>query len=382
MPLIWRYLLTHYFKVLSLCVVAFIAILLTTRLEDIAHFAALGPSAWLILRFTIYQIPYILPIALPISCLISAMLLIQRLSVTHELTAFRSCGLSLRSIFAPILLASTLLSMATFYVVSEMATSSHLATGLLKKELRSVNPLLLLHNKHLMKLKGFYFQTMGTSKMGDWANDVIIAIPDTNRGRMHVMVAKHLQSTDEAFIGDNVTLISNLESKVPGQFDHLMLENAGHSSTMNLDFAQVFQKTIWNLNEDHLRLPQLLLKLNDDLTAKADAIQNSLPASEQKQMQRCINRCYSELARRVSLALAAFTFTLMGAAFGVNISRRQTNFGVITVIVLSALYLAAFFAAKALDHHLIASMALYFTPHLLMVTLSLWTLSRSIKGIE
>jgi lipopolysaccharide export system permease protein len=86
-PIIWRYLLAHYLKVLLFCTVAFIALLLTLRLEEIAHFATLGPQGIYILYFTFYQIPYILPIALPISALISSMILVGYLCKNNEMTA-------------------------------------------------------------------------------------------------------------------------------------------------------------------------------------------------------------------------------------------------------------------------------------------------------
>jgi lipopolysaccharide export system permease protein len=174
-PVVWRYLLSNYFKVLILCVFAFIAMLLTTRLDEIAHFAALGPEGLLILTFALNQIPYVLPIALPIACLISTILLIQRLSRTHELTALRAAGLGINEILAPILIAATFLAATNFFIVSELATHSHLTTSLLKNELRAVNPLLLLHNKHLMKLKGIFFNTLGPSKLGESSNELIIA---------------------------------------------------------------------------------------------------------------------------------------------------------------------------------------------------------------
>jgi lipopolysaccharide export system permease protein len=188
LPILWRYLLAQYLKVLCLCTFSFVAILLTTRLDDIAHFASLGSQGLIILQFTLYQIPYILPIALPISCLISTVILIQRLSSTHELTAMRASGLPLKDILAPILLAAAILSIFNFYVVSELATKSHLETSLLKNELRSVNPLLLLHNKHLMKLKGFYFDTTGASRMGETASDVILAMPNKKNQSINVIL--------------------------------------------------------------------------------------------------------------------------------------------------------------------------------------------------
>jgi lipopolysaccharide export system permease protein len=166
MPILWRYLLVHYFKVLFFCTIAFIIILFTMRLDEIAHFITLGASGLYLLLFTLYQIPYILPIAIPISSLISTILLIQRLSKDHELTALRASAIAIRSILAPILLAAAFLSVLNFYIVSEIATSSHLASGVLKTELRSINPLLILNNKHLMHSKGYHFDILGSSQQG------------------------------------------------------------------------------------------------------------------------------------------------------------------------------------------------------------------------
>src|SRR5438132_1223109 len=98
MPALWRYLITYFLKIAFTCNLAFVAILLTMQLDDIAHFAALGAPFHYILLFTFHQIPYILPIALPLSCLIASLLLMQRLSNTHELTALRASGFSLRDI--------------------------------------------------------------------------------------------------------------------------------------------------------------------------------------------------------------------------------------------------------------------------------------------
>ena len=105
MPIIWRYLLRSYFQVLALCVSGFIAVLLVLRFSEIARFASSGLRKLKVLLFTLYQIPYILPIAVPVSCLIASILLFQRLSHTHELTAFRTCGLGLKPIIYPLIYA-------------------------------------------------------------------------------------------------------------------------------------------------------------------------------------------------------------------------------------------------------------------------------------
>lgn len=119
MPIIWRYLLSQYLKVLLFCSAAFVLLLLTLRLEEIAHFATLGPQGLYIFLYIYYQIPYILPIALPISALIAAIILFRRLSRLHELTAMRAAGLPLTAILTPLLIAAGFLSAANFYIVSK-----------------------------------------------------------------------------------------------------------------------------------------------------------------------------------------------------------------------------------------------------------------------
>lgn len=358
MTIIWRYLLGQYLKVLILCVVAFIAVLLTTRLDDIAHFTALGPEGLLILRYALHQIPYILPIAIPVSCLISTVILVQRLSQSHELTAFRASGMSLRSFLAPILITAAYLTLVNFYVVSEMATSSHLATNTLKNTLRSINPLLLLHNKHIMRSKGFYFDAMGGARIGERAQDVVLALPNNHGDRLNLLFAKDLKASSETVTVNRMTLISSIDS------DQFMIENIGDTQASIEDFSQIIQKDVWKIKNDHLRLSLLLTRLQEEKTSIE------------------INRCYTELIRRFSVAIAAFTFTLMGASFGISISRYRSHRRIFTVIGLASLYLICYFVAKGMDHQFVASTLLYLMPHVFIITLSIWTLNRISRGKE
>ncbi len=382
MPIIWRFLLGQYLKVFILCTLSFIAVLLTMRLDEIAHFATLGADTLFVLLYTLYQIPFILPIAIPISALISVVILIQRLSTSHELTALRGCGMSLQQILAPLLMAALWLSLLNFFIVSELATHSHLSGGLLKTELRSVNPLLLLHNKHLMQIKGMYFDTLGASHIGENAADVIVASPNKNNSRINVMIAENLQANASEFIGTGVTLLTSLKSDDKTKFDHLMIENIGEAKTSIQDFAQMLQKKVWVVNNDHLQLPLLMVRLNEEKADWEKANKEGRPIVEQKQIERCINRCYTEIFRRLSVAMAVFTFTLMGAAFGISISRYKSNRSIIYIALLAALFLMAYFMAKGIDHLIEASTLLYFVPHVLIVMLSLFVLRRVAKGVE
>jgi len=103
MPILWRYALQSYTRVLLLSICTFIAVLIVSRFKEIARFTALTCDFRKTGMFVFYQIPAILPIAIPISTLIASLLLFQKLSRSYELTALRASGLSLRSILAPLL---------------------------------------------------------------------------------------------------------------------------------------------------------------------------------------------------------------------------------------------------------------------------------------
>ena len=367
-PIIWRYLLSQYFKVMALCATAFIAVLLTARLDEIAHFAVLSPSPKLAAMFILLQIPYILPIVIPISCLISSILLVQRLSKSHELTAFRACGISLKDFLTPILFCSALVAVVNFYIISELATYSHYQTFVWKEELRSTNPLHLLRNKHLMQIKGGFFDTLGDSVMGKNAGEVVLALPNNNQSRITLFLARELISDDDLFSGQNVAMVTTSPSNEPDSFDHLFIENAAETEALTDDFSKLMKQKRWKLNNDYFTMNQLLARLHEEKAHPSSA--NS------------VNCCYSEIIRRFSLGFAAFTFTLMGLAFGISINRTGSVKKVLWVVLLAGMYITAFFLGKGAEQKPALSFSLYFLPHLLILFLSATVLYRVNHGIE
>lgn len=356
MPILWRYLLSQYLKIFSLVLVAFVVILLTMRLGDIAHFAALGAEGKLVVQFVLYQIPYILPIAIPISSLIASTLTFRELSQTHQITALLSSGFSLFNLLLPIMIASSFLAFANFIVISEVATSSHLAATTLKSELRSVNPLLLLHNKHLLRMRGIFFDNLGPSSIGKSAEDVIIAFPSNAGDEMNLVLAKKLQATPTSFLANSLTFISPFQNS-------LMIENMKKTKTASKDFSELIHKKVISLKADHLRLPLLMQHISGSTSKK------------EKQIGQ------SEILRRVSVALALITFPLMGALFGIYTTRNDSAKKYAFIVILAAIYISCFFLAKGLHHHFQTALFLYFSPHLLILICSLLRGYRITQGV-
>jgi len=363
------------------CVAAFIAILLSIRLDDIAHFATLGAPFTYIFFFTVHQIPYILPIAIPLSCLIASVILMQRLSATHELTALRAAGFSLKDILFPILLTAAFLSIFNFLIISELASESHLKTNLLKNELRSINPLLLLNNKHLMRLKGFHFDILGHSHVGESASDVILALPNPRTNRLNLFVAKQLSVNSKSLDTSQATVIIGMPKESPEVFDDLLIENTGHAQSEVQDFAGLLQRKTLTINNDYLRHGLLSERIRNQKAALKSGYEKGLPLQQIHTMKKNLNQSYSELLKRLSISLAVFSFSIMGAAFSIQIGRKKSYLALLYIILLTLLYLVAFFVAKGFDHKIAYAGILYAMPHLIIIALSILYLRRISIGV-
>lgn len=382
MPILWRHLIFDFLRTASVCMMAFIAILLTMRFDEIAHFAALGAPVDYLVFFIIHQIPYILPIALPLSCLIAALLLVQRMSHTQTLTTLRSSGLSFSNIFMPLWLTAAFLTVGNFWITSEVATRSHLHNHLLKSELRAINPLLLLHNKHLMRVKGFHFEALGPSHVGESSSEVVLALPNPHHQRIHLLVAQNLHANPTLFTGQEMTLITGMGSEEEENFDQLLVENMRNSLLQVSDLTHILKKKFETIHNDHLQLPLLLARIQEQGQSIAEASAKGANKKELKILTEKQNRNFSEIMKRFSIALSVFSCTFMGTALGINISRKYNYKSVALAIGLTTLYLIAFFVAKGVDHKLGLAAILYFAPHLLMIGSSLYVLNRMTQGCE
>jgi lipopolysaccharide export system permease protein len=364
-PILWRYLLRSYFQVFALCVTGFIAVLLVTRFQEIARFATSGASFAPVFLFTLYQIPYVLPIAIPISCLIASILLYQRLSHSHELTAFRSTGLGLHSIILPLILAGLFLSILNFSIVSEIAPRCRVLSRTLVYEITSRNPLFMLQKETLVRLRDT-FVDMKSLKSGKSAEDVVLIMDNASSKRLGLMVAKELCLDGVMLVGKNVSMISSVDPKKEGGYDHLVIENQRTMSTQAKNMVQFVNKYESYSSYDYFPFRKILAK----------------EKCEGKNLLFPLSRAQVEMARRFSLALAAFTFTFIGIGFGMEIGRQQRKTGLFWAIGLASFFMIAFMSARSFREAPLISCLIYLLPHPMIILLSLRSLRKVSEGRE
>lgn len=362
-PLLWRYLSRSYFQTFFLSLCAFVGILIVMRLQEIARFATSGAGPLKVVLFALFQVPYILPMAIPISCLIATLILFHRLSFSHELTALRSSGFSLKNIRAPLIYIATLLSLANFTIASELSPRCKALSKELIFDLVKTNPLFPLQRDSLVKLKKAYYH-IGNLKDNTSAQDVLLVTKSRSNNVMTLLFAKDLHIEGEWVKGNQLAFISSMDAKKEG-FGHLIIENQHEMQIQAQSLSQFLQKVDNSMHSDYLSLHELVAY---GIAKKGSPL-------------LCRDVLF-EITRRISLGLSPLTLTLLGIAFGIHIGRSSSRTGLLKAALLTALLLSCFIAAKSFEKMQIVALTIFLVPHPLLASLSLLKLKKVDQGVE
>lgn len=379
-PILWRYLLKSYLKVFFLTTSSFILILFVTRLKEIAKIVAITPQFKYVFLFIVNIIPFILPIAIPIACLLSSILLYNRLSTSHELTALRSCGLSLFTLSYPVLATAFLLSLSNFFIVSELTTHSQLYSKKLINELLTQNPFYLLENRGKLKLRDF-FVDMILEERGKTASNVFFISPDKSDQHLNLISVKKLKVEEGEIFAPSVNIITSIPNKKSKGYDHLIVENERNIRAKAKELSKLIKNSHFHLYSNHCSLPFLMISIHQ-LKEKILAAKHLNEREKVRHYKGDLTQNYSEIIMRISIGISAWTFTLLGLSFAIDIGRERRMKNFILIALLTFLSLICLFTGKIFMKNLFLSLLIYFMPHLLIVGLSLYRLRCISKGIE
>ncbi|PCI95078.1 hypothetical protein COB11_03100 [Candidatus Aerophobetes bacterium] len=362
MPLLWRYLLKDYLKILLLSTFVFVCILLVMRAQEIARFAILSSEGIGVFLFILYQIPYILPFALCISTLIASMLTMQTLTTSHEITAFRCAGATLSSLLSPILLASLFLCIANFMIISELAPKCKLSSSTLLYETASSNPLILFRKNKFLKIKDSYVD-MNFTDNDDLAENVIFAFKDSSSSKLSLILAKSLKLAGKELIGSDLSLFSNLQTKK--NYDDLLLENQKQMTIDAGKISALLQKSKQQIKFEHLSTKYLLLKRKLDRGTK-----------------KTRKEYFFEVSKRAFFTFSPFTFTLLGLSFGLQIGRKLNRSKMAKVSLLILFIFVCYLLAKAMHKSPPLALVIFILPHPVIFAICKLRLKKIEKGIE
>ncbi|QHI67914.1 LptF/LptG family permease [Tichowtungia aerotolerans] len=339
-----RYLLFDYL-VIFLTALGLITFVMTIgAMVKAVDLMARGISPMLIVRFFFQNVPYILSFSMPISILFAALLLFGRLSMDSEISAMKACGLSLWQVVAPLIVLSVLLSGICVYINNEVAPQAKYANKRLLSSAGVDEPINLLEEGRFIREFPGLLIYVGR-KNGHEVKDVV-AYELSDDGQ----VKRSLRAKRGEIEADDVNKILRVRL-----YD-------GSMETPDLDDPHDISKTTYTPFR-YVQLPPLDFKelLKDDkirvkhsymtTSQLIDNIRNvkkdfPMLSEADQAVQRC--KLMIEANRRISIAMACFTFMLIGIPLGVKSHRKETSIGMVMSLGIVFAYYIFIVIAKAL----------------------------------
>jgi lipopolysaccharide export system permease protein len=363
----------EYCRALSICLFGIVALLLSTKLEEVARFIALGASSGKIILFVLYQIPYILQIAVPLSSLVAGFTVLSTMSSNGELTAARSSGYSLSSILAPICLLSFVIGILMMWGMFDLSARSHLAAKELEFDVREEEPLAFVQNSRFLAEHCVALELTGSIRTGEDAKDLLVCLTSPGSDRLSLVILKKAHAETKALLGNSMSVISSRTPQIPNQqFGSLVIENADAKKTPTDFIHELTQKRHWKPGPDQFTMSVVRAKQRD---LSQQVAVREYKGHSAKKLKKLLHKCASEPYRRLSLSLAVFSLCLSGAVTGIRTSRGSHRLlHAAGPLLAFGLFIAAYLAGKNLDDVAPAAIFFYLIPHPI-----LWKFATTLK---
>ncbi|MFA5687685.1 MAG: LptF/LptG family permease [Kiritimatiellales bacterium] len=347
MRILNRYILFDYL-VIFLSALGLITFVMTAgALIKAVDLMARGISAGLIVRFFIQNVPYILSFSMPISTLFAALLLFGRLSMDSEISAMKSCGISLWRLAAPLLLLSVLFTGICVYINCEISPAAKFANRKLLSTAGVEAPLNLLEEgRFIDDFPGLMIYV--SKKTGNTVKDVVAY--ELNKDGS---VRRNIRAASGDIEADNENRILTVklyhvriempDAEDPHDISKTTYVNAEYYP-IRLDFNQLFKSDgKVSQKRNHTKSSELIKRIR-----KIDEDYVML-SPEKRQIEK--TKLLVEANERISLAVSCFTFMLIGIPLGVKSHRRETSVGMILSLgIVFAYYFFIVIAESLTDY--------------------------------
>jgi lipopolysaccharide export system permease protein len=299
-----------------------------------------GISGLLIMKIFAIQIPFTLTFVIPMSVLTTVLLHFGRLSADGEITAMKASGISLWQIAAPVLFFAVLLSMACLYINSELAPRSHYARRQLASDLGDEDPLALLSEGQFVDDFPGVKIYVG-KKVGNRVEDVIFIKFGENYAEFEMKAKVGIAHYDAT----NRLLRIDLEQVRISEFDETTgaatrtLSADGYPLQLKLD-SIIGKKGEVRKKPSDMGFMELVLAIRNIRQVYPDILEENVAPMRTKMAV--------DATRRLALALACFSFAMLGIPLGIQSSRRESSVGIGLALVVFFLFYLFIIIADAL----------------------------------
>ena len=290
------------------------------------------------------NIPFTLSFVIPMSVLTTVLLHFGRLSADGEITAMKSCGISLWQVAAPILLCSVLLSGICLYINAELAPRSHFMRRQMLRDLGEEDPLALLDEGRFVRdFPGM--QIYIGKKSANRLEDITIIQFGDKGAKAQVLAESGEVDFDRAARIMNIVLhkvrLTEYSKDDPSDLSK-QRELSAESYPVTLDLRQMLKKGKISLKPASMTFTELLRAIRN--------IRQVFPDIPEKGVQRMRTKLAVEASKRLALSLSCFSFTLLAIPLGIRSHRKESSIGIgIALVLLFFFYLFIIIAESVLD---------------------------------
>lgn len=327
-----RYMLWDFLKHFLLTLTVLTFVMYVGAVVKAIDYMARGISGPLILKIFALNIPFTLSFVIPMSLLTTVLLHFGRLSADGEITAMKSCGVSLWQMAAPILLGSVLLSGICLYLNANLSPRSHFARRQMLRELGEEDPLALLdEGRFISDFPGV--KVYIGKRSGSRIEDIILIQFDKDATRAEVraragQVAYHPETRVMNISLEQVRL-TEYDKDDPTDLAKARMLSAD-SYPITLDLREMLTKSKISKKPSDMVFTELVHAIQH--------IRRVFPDIREQNVPRMRAKMAVEASQRLALALSCFSFALMAIPLGIRSHRKESSIGIGMALVLFFLF--------------------------------------------
>lgn len=333
-----------------------------------------GISPLLIVKFFFLNIPYILSFSMPISTLFAALLLFGRLSMDSEISAMKSCGISLWRLTAPLILLSILFSAICVYINCEVSPAAKYANRELLRTAGVETPINLLDEGRFIRDFPGLMIYVG-HKNGTAVKDVVAYELDKKGGIKRSVRARHGDITADNTNRLLTVKLYDVRIEMPDAKDP---HDVSKTTYVNAEYYPIkldFDKALGRGKATVMKRGQMQMK---QLIDRIRNVERDFPmiSAEDQLVEK--TRLIVEANQRISIAIGCFSFMLIGIPLGVKSHRKETSIGmVLSLVIVFAYYLFIVLAKALAGHPALHPNLILWVPLIVAQFLGIWLIKRS-----
>jgi lipopolysaccharide export system permease protein len=366
MKIIHRYILSDFLMLFFSSIAVITFVMSIGALFKVTDLLASGASAKPLLTIFLTAMPRALSLAIPLATLIAVLLLFGRLSSDSEITAMKSCGISLYYIAAPLLITSIISAIVCLMIHDRLAPWAHERQRIARQSMRMLSPTgLLEEGRYINDLMDNVLFYVGRKMRDGQLYDVRI-VDKREPGFVREVRARTATVTTDK----KGYIVVNLKQATISPFSKDSSSPAYcEEMPFTLDRLDGSTKT-YEKREDNMTFAELI--------QTARELEQSGTANQETGRKITPMFIWVDFNKRITLSLSCIAFTLLGIPLGIKAHRKESSIGIaLSLLLIMNFYLFIVIAKSMMKTPGLPAHLITWIPVVLSIVAGVWLMRRS-----